>query len=498
MSQILSFPDNWNAVSKDFQFNQIEQAYYLSDGKLIPWTGEMQDIYSPIWVGNTHVRVGSIPQLTEIEAKLMLQAAKNAFGRGLGKWPCMNPIGRINAMRQFVVYMKEQRTLIAKLLMWEICKTQSDAEKEFDRTIEYIEDTILAYMRWLNLPSRNQIRRTPRGVVLCMGPYNYPLNELFTTVIPALISGNVVIIKPARIGVLLFQPLLKCFLECFPQGVVNVIYGDGEKVISPLIKGNIDSLAFIGGDKTADIIMSQHPYPHRLHSVLGLGAKNPAIIMQNADIKNAVKECVLGALSFNGQRCTALKILFVHRSISDEFSTSFASAVNKLTIGLPWQNDTIAPHQTPLPEVGKVAAMKSYVDDAISKGATILNGEPVYHESTMKPVVLFNVTSDAEIYHKEQFGPVVPIVIYDKLEEVIDYMYASEFGQQVSIFTEGNIDKYSDMFQNLVCRINFNVQCARSPDTMPFTGRKSSAKGVLSIEEALNEFTLPYVIYEKP
>ena len=110
--------------------------------------------------------------------------------------------------------------------MWEIGKNLADSEKEFDRTVEYIEGTIEALKDLDRVSSRfiveqgvfAQIRRAPLGVVLCMGPFNYPLNETFTTLIPALIMGNTVVMKPAKHGVLLLEPLLEAFRDSFPPG----------------------------------------------------------------------------------------------------------------------------------------------------------------------------------------------------------------------------------------------------------------------------------------
>ena len=93
----------------------------------------------------------------------------------------------------------------------------------------------------------------PLGIVLCMGPFNYPLNETFTVLIPALIMGNCVVFKPPKLGILLFQPLLEVFREAFPPGVINTIYGRGREIATPLMRtGKIDVLAFIGTSKPAD------------------------------------------------------------------------------------------------------------------------------------------------------------------------------------------------------------------------------------------------------
>ncbi len=325
--------------------------------------------------------------------------------------------------------------------MWEIGKTLPDAEKEFDRTVDYIADTIDALKDLDRVASRfvieqgviGQIRRAPLGVVLCMGPYNYPLNETFTTLIPALIMGNTVIFKPPKLGVLLHSPLLEAFRDSFPAGVVNTVYGEGRQVIGPLMEsGLIDVLAFIGSSRVADILKQQHPKPHRLRCVLGLEAKNAAVVLPDADIDLAVRECALGALSFNGQRCTALKILFVHEKIVDAFLAKFSAAVADLAPGLPWQPGA---RITPLPEPDKTKYLKELIDDACEKGARLVNegGGAVSH-TFMTPAVVYPVGPGMRLYSEEQFGPVVPVATFADIAEPMDYVTQSDYGQQVSLF----------------------------------------------------------------
>ncbi|MBI3039521.1 aldehyde dehydrogenase family protein, partial [bacterium] len=319
------FPDEKDVPPGLALAKEVEQTEYLIGGEVKHWKGPMQDVLSPIWLkgatGFSQKRVGKYPLQTPNEALEALKAALDAYDYGRGEWPTMSVEERIDHIETFILKMKEKRQEIVKILMWEICKSLQDSEKEFDRTVDYIKDTLHSLKDLDRISSRfviehgiiGQIRRAPLGVVLCMGPFNYPLNETFTTLIPALIMGNTVIFKPPKIGVLLHRPLLEAFRDSFPKGVVNTIYGDGQTVIGPLMtSGKIDVLAFIGSCKVADILRKQHPVPHRLRSVLGLGAKNPAIVLSDACIDSAVKECVLGALSYNGQRCTALKIIFVH------------------------------------------------------------------------------------------------------------------------------------------------------------------------------------------
>jgi glyceraldehyde-3-phosphate dehydrogenase (NADP+) len=331
-----------------------------------------------------------------------------------------------------------------------------------------------------------------------MGPFNYPLNETFTTLIPALIMGNVVIFKPPKLGVLLHYPLLKAFQKAFPKGVVNTVYGKGEDVIGPLMKsGKIDCLAFIGTSRVADILKHQHPKPHRLKCILGMEAKNPAIVLEDADLELTIKEIILGTLSFNGQRCTALKIIFVHKNIIDEFNARLCESIRELKIGLPWEKDI---QITPLPEENKTDYLSDLIQDAEYYGAHVINdfgGET--KETFFYPAVLYPVTDRMKIYHEEQFGPIIPIVPFDDIIEPLQYIIDSNYGQQVSIFgTNPNmLAILVDQLVNQVCRVNINSQCQRGPDTFPFNGRKDSAEGTLSVTDALRAFTIRTLVAAK-
>jgi glyceraldehyde-3-phosphate dehydrogenase (NADP+) len=324
-----------------------------------------------------------------------------------------------------------------------------------------------------------------------MGPFNYPLNETYTTLIPALIMGNTVVVKPPKFGTLSHQPILKAFAESFPPGVVNYIYGQGAKIITPIMRsGLVDALAFIGSSKAAKLLKHEHPRPHRLRSILGLDAKNPALVMPDADLDVAVRECVTGALSFNGQRCTGLKLLFVHESIVDPFLQKLSAAVAALPIGMPWDKGV---KLTPLPEYDKAKSMQAYVNDATARGAKVINPEGgTACETLYFPAVVYPVAPDAELYTKEQFGPVIPVCAYKDPSEFLDFIAASNYGQQVSIFGRDpeKLSRLIDPLANQVSRINLNTQCQRGPDTLPFTGRKDSAEGTLSISDALRCFSI--------
>lgn len=489
---------------------EMIQKDYLIHGELREWTGEFQTVYSPICeVSGDQVKrkvIGAYPLLTEKEAMEVLESSLKAYDHGRGVWPTMTVEERIQCVENFLYEMLEVKSTVVQWIMWEIGKTLGDANKEFDRTVEYIRDTIGALKDLDRQSSRfvteqgiiAQIRRSPFGVVLCMGPFNYPLNETFTTLIPALIMGNVVIFKPPKLGVLLHYPLLKAFQKSFPEGVVNTVYGRGTKVAGPIVEsGKIDCLAFIGTSKAADILKHQHPKPHRLRCILGLEAKNPAIVLEDADLELAINEILLGTLSFNGQRCTALKILFVHQKIIDQFNARLCDRIQALKIGLPWEAGV---QITPLPEETKPAYLTELIKDAESHGGRVINAfGGSTRETFFYPAVLYPVNERMKIYHEEQFGPVIPIIPFDEIGVPMQYIIDSNYGQQVSIFGSDPviIGTMVDQLVNQVCRVNINSQCQRGPDTFPFNGRKDSAEGTLSVTDALRAFTIRTVVAAK-
>jgi glyceraldehyde-3-phosphate dehydrogenase (NADP+) len=496
-------------IPNEFKIDALlHQKTYLVDGILKEWKGKTANVFSTISSTKEYqpTLLGTVPDLGENEALEALHAAEKAYDRGQGLWPTMKVADRIAAMEKFVSQMKTKREEIVKLLMWEIGKTLPDSQKEFDRTVEYIYDTIEDYKKMDRTSAKFEknsgvyahIRRGPLGVVLCLGPYNYPLNETFALLIPALIMGNTAIFKPAKHGVLLLSPLLDAFQSSFPAGVVNIIYGRGRTLATPIMEtGKVDVLALIGNSKSANAIQANHPNKNRLRLVLGLEAKNPAIVLPDADLDLAISECIVGTTSFNGQRCTALKVVYVHEAIVDEFNKRFAAKVDALKFGNPWETGVLL---TPLPEPEKPAYIQELIDDATKKGAKILNekgGKTT--ENYIFPAVLYPVSKNMRVFEEEQFGPVIPILSFNDIQEPLNDMAESNYGQQVSVFGSDvtTLAPLIDTLVNLVCRVNLNSSCQRGPDVYPFTGRKDSAVATLSVYDALRSFSIRTFVASK-
>jgi aldehyde dehydrogenase (NAD+) len=483
----------------------------LVDGELAPWEGPTQAIRSAVCVRDGQ---GSLAQielgpmaLASVEIGLRaVEAAARAWSGGRGDWPRASVEARIACVLDFVRRARPLREQVARALMWEVGKPYPDSLVEFDRTLEYIVDTVetLRRLERDGGPAVSaggfaaRIRRAPLGVALCMGPYNYAVNEVYTTVIPALVMGNPVVIKTPRYGVLANALLAPALADSFPKGVVNLITGDGATVIGPMMEsGRVDVLALIGSARTASVLLRRHPRPYRLRTVLGLGAKNPAIVLRDADLDLAAEEIVSGSLTFNGQRCTAIKHVLVTSAVAEPLVERLRERIEAMPMGMPWQDGVKI---TPLPDPKKPGRLAELVADAVARGARVVNAGGGESAGTLfRPALAYPVPPGAQLFHVEQFGPVVPVSAFDEPDEAIDIIERSEVGQQVSVFgrDRATLGRLVDHLANMVCRVNLNTQCRRGPDVYPFTGRKDSALGTLSVHDALRSFSIRSMVAVK-
>ncbi|MEJ8827552.1 aldehyde dehydrogenase family protein, partial [Variovorax humicola] len=168
-----------------------------------------------------------------------------------------------------------------------------------------------------------------------------------------------------------------------------------------------------------------------------------------------------------------------------------------LKVGMPWEAGVSI---TPLPGLHRTAYMTEALEDAMAKGAQIVNaGGGEFCQTLYYPAVVYPVREGMKLYREEQFGPLVPIMPFDDIETALDYVITSDHGQQVSVFGSdaAQIGALVDPLVNQVCRVNINCQCQRGPDVFPFAGRKDSAEGTLSVADALRAFSIRSMVAAK-
>eukprot|EP00746_Dinoflagellata_sp_MGD_P146439 gnl/MRDRNA2_/MRDRNA2_78909_c0_seq1.p1 gnl/MRDRNA2_/MRDRNA2_78909_c0~~gnl/MRDRNA2_/MRDRNA2_78909_c0_seq1.p1 ORF type:complete len:565 (-),score=150.98 gnl/MRDRNA2_/MRDRNA2_78909_c0_seq1:633-2327(-) len=486
----------------------VDGVFKFIGGDCLPFSGETTDVTSPIIDNSTGERtvIGKVAAFAEADALQAVEAAAKAWDKGQGHWPQLPLSDRIAVIKKYMECLAPSRGSIVNALMWEICKNTADASQEFDRTMKFI-DAVIAQLessdstenfgKWTTVSGvRGRVRRGPIGVTMMLAPFNYPLNEMYAMMIPALLMGNVIVLKLPAVGGLAHILTVNALKEALPPGVVNFVTGAGRKTMGPIMaSGLVDCMGFIGGAKATDALIKQHPQPHRLKVFSQLEGKNIAIVLPDADLEVAAKQILLGSLSYNGQRCTACKLIMVHASIAEAFANKLAEGVNTLKKGLPWEDAAI----TPLPEPGKPSYLEEVINDAVKKGAKILNakeGGGSLAGALFTPAVLYPVTPDMRVFSEEQFGPVVPIASFEDVSEVHDAVRASWNGQQAAIFTKDPkaAAPLMDMLSTVVGRVNLNSQCSRGPDVFPFSGRRSSAMGTMSVSEAIRAFAVDVIV----
>ena len=421
---------------------------YLIGGEVRSWSGPRQKVLSPVCVadagGARPFELGEYPLMTAEAAIEVLDAACRAYGQGCGQWPTMSVADRIRHVESFIPRMQAVREQVVRLLMWEIGKSRADSCKEFDRTVEYIRDTIEALKELDRNSSRfaveqgfvAQIRRSPLGVVLCMGPQNYPLNETFTTLIPALIMGQHRHLQATQVRRASACPAARSLRRVVPTrrgqhgvrrrpdrgGSADRERANRRAGVHRIGQGRVAAQASAPPDPTDCGVSSVSTPRTRPSSCL-----TPISIWRSPS-------AYWGRCRSTDNAAQPIKIIFVHRSLADEFAQRFAAKVGQLKVGMPWDEGVSI---TPLAEQGRPEWFKSLVDEAVARaGAKVINrgGGTIESDAVLSGRASTPADLKTRICQIEQFGPVTPIVPYDDEREVIDWVVASPFGQQAALF----------------------------------------------------------------
>ncbi|MFX1275287.1 MAG: NADP-dependent glyceraldehyde-3-phosphate dehydrogenase [Promethearchaeota archaeon] len=407
---------------------------------------------------------------------------------------------RAEILRKSAKIIREWAEPLGKILMNEIGKPIKSAISEIARTADIFDgtadfastiggETIMGdAFEGFTREKISMTYRVPLGVVLCIGPFNYPFNLTGSKIAPALVAGNTVVMKPPTQGAI--TPLhFGLILEeaGLPPGVFNIITGRGSEIGDHLTSHpGIDMIAFTGSSETGKNLAKVAGMKPLL---LEMGGKDAAIVLDDADIELTVKAIISGAFSFSGQRCTAVKRVLPMPKIADALIQRVVEETNKLTIGDPAENKTIGP----LINSKQCDYVQGLIDDALQKGATLMCGNK-REGNIMWPTVLDHVTTEMRVAWEEPFGPILPFIRIQNAEEAIKISNKSEYGLQGMIFTE-NIDLAFNIAQELdVGTVQINGKSSRGPDHFPFLGTKSSGLGTQGMKYSIEAMSRPKAV----
>ncbi len=284
------------------------------------------------------------------------------------------------------------------------------------------------------LSHSTEVRR-PKGVVAIIAPWNFPFATGISDTIPALIAGNGVVVKPDNKTAL--SPLFGVRLleqAGMPKGLVQVICGEGPDVGGPMLE-NADYVMFTGSTATGRII-GELAGQHLIGACLELGGKNPMLVLEDADVDEAVHAALFGGFGNSGQICMHIERLYVHDSIYEEFRDKFVAATKAMQIGATYD---FGPDIGSLVSVDHRDRVAAHVEDAKAKGATVLTGgkaRPDLGPAFYEPTILEGVTQDMLAGSTETFGPVVGLYRFATEDQAIALANDTEYGLNASVWTK--------------------------------------------------------------
>ena len=478
------------------QFEDMKEGLdykYYCEGK---WKKSTSGKTIPIYNPYNNELVGNIQACKKEEIDRIIQCARD----NIECWKDTPLNERVDILRKAAKLIRDWAEPLGQKLMKEIGKPIKSAISEIVRTADIFEgtsdfastlggETIMGdAFEGFTREKISMSYRVPLGVVLCIGPFNYPFNLTGSKIAPALVAGNAVVMKPSTQGAITALHYGIILQEAgVPPGVFNIVTGRGSEIGDHLIgNSGIDMIAFTGSSETGKSLARTAGMKPLL---LELGGKDAAIVLDDANIELTVKSIVSGAFSFSGQRCTAVKRVLPMPKIADKLVEMVVGETLKLSVGDPEQNNTIGP----LISSKQCDFVQGLIDDALEKGASLKCGNK-REGNILWPTVLDNITTDMRIAWEEPFGPVLPILRINSAEEAINISNKSEYGLQGMIFTE-NLDLAFNIAQELeVGTVQINGKSSRGPDHFPFLGTKSSGLGTQGIKYSIEAMSRPKAV----
>jgi glyceraldehyde-3-phosphate dehydrogenase (NADP+) len=436
------------------------------------------------------VALASTPDLRLAVERATAAFAKTKASHGYERYEFLNAIS---------AGLREQKEEIAALIAAEVGKPLSAARLEVERSITTFQLAAEEVRRFggevvpLDTTRAGQdkfgvVRRFPRGVVLAITPFNFPLNLVAHKVAPALATGNTVILKPSPQGTLTSLRLASIIdSTSLPKGAFSVIPCRNEFAEQLVSDPRIAMLSFTGSPAVGWMLKST---AGRKKVVLELGGNAGVIVDRSADLSLAVSKCIAGSYVYAGQVCIKVQRIYVHDELFDEFQRRFVRAAQDLVSGDPSREDVFVG-----PVINKEARERilTWIDEAKSKGASLLVGG-THEGNVIHPTALVNVPRESKVFCSEVFGPVATLHRFKSFQEAIECVNDSEFGLQAGVFS----NDYSNIllaYSKLdVGAVIVNDIPAFRVDNMPYGGIKSSGFGREGVRYAMEEMTEPKLL----
>ncbi len=444
--------------------------------------------------------IGKVHKASEDDVKSAVESAQDAFE----SWSATPAPRRAKILFRAARMLEEKKEELARLMTIEMGKVIKEARGDVQEAIDITYYAAGEGRRLLGettpseLPDKFAMTvRRPIGVVGLITPWNFPLAIPAWKTMPALISGNTLVLKPASDTPIMAIELVKILEEAgLPEGVLNLVMGEGGTVGSAIVHNKkIRAISFTGSLATGKWILGEAAKDMKRVS-LELGGKNPIIVMEDADIKLALNGVLWGAFGTTGQRCTASSRVIVHEKILPEFQKKLIERAKKLRLGSGLDENTDV---GPVINSSQLQKIAQYVEIGKDEGANLVLGGktvkplPGYF---FEPTIFTDVTPEMRIANEEIFGPVVSLLSAGSLDEAIQIANSVEYGLSSSIYTE-NIKNAFKAIEKIEAGITYiNASTIGAEIHLPFGGVKSTGNGTREAgTTAIEEFTEIKTVY---
>ena len=414
------------------------------------------------------------------------------------QWRDMGFKGRKKILLKWSTYLMANVDELAELVSLETGKPTSDAKLEAALAAGHIawaarhaESVMRTSYRSPGLLMANMsatVERSPVGVVGVIGPWNYPVFTPLGSIAYALAAGNTVVFKPSEYTPAVGEYLARTFIDAtLVADVFICVTGLGETG-KFLCESGVDKLAFTGSTRTAKIVAATCA-AHMTPVVLECGGKDPVIVAHDADIDRAADATVWSAFSNAGQTCIGAERVYVDERVADKFIAKVLEIAKTIHPGAPGMGKygpTTMPKQIPI--------IQSHIDDAISRGATVLlGGSNSVKAPFVEPVIFCNVPEDSIAMTEETFGPTIAINKVKTMAEAIELSNATRYGLGASVWSKRRGKQIASQLHTGMVAINSVISFA-AVDSVPFGGVKDSGYGRIHGPEGILEFTYPRTI----
>jgi aldehyde dehydrogenase (NAD+) len=459
-------------------------------------TGETFDDINPA----TLELIGKIHKASEEDVQRAVDGAQEAFD----SWSSTPAPRRAKILFRAARMLEERKEELARLMTIEMGKVLKESRGDVQEAIDITYYAAGEGRRLLGETTPSELPdkfcmtvRRPIGVVGLITPWNFPIAIPAWKIMPALISGNTLVLKPASDTPIMSIELVKILAEAgLPEGVLNLVMGEGSNVGSALVHNKkIRAVSFTGSLETGKWILGEASKDMKRVS-LELGGKNPIIVMDDADLNLAIDGVLWGAFGTTGQRCTAASRVIVHEKILPVFQKKLVERTRELKLGSGLDDNTDV---GPVINSSQLQKIAKYVEIGKNEGARLVLGGKIAKPLPgyfFEPTIFTEVTPEMRIAQEEIFGPVVSLLSAGTLDEAIDIANSVEYGLSSSIYTE-NMKTAFKAVEKIEAGITYiNASTIGAEIHLPFGGVKATGNGTREAgTTAIEEFTEIKTVY---